>query len=200
VRRSMSLESLALEVRWVAWRNEPRGKKYTKVPYAPNGGRAKAHDAATWGTRSEAEARAKKLVDGHGGGIGIELGDLGGGVFLGGIDLDSCIADDGALASWAVEILRAVSSYTERSRPAAGLSCISTRLVSMSGRSLTELGCSPMPGALAEACRGKTGAIMGLQSKFISPAGISPLPRTDGQVHRTGWPRSMPRHWTDWRR
>jgi predicted P-loop ATPase len=118
---SIPLDALAHSPRWVAWRNEPRGGKPSKVPYAPDGKRAKADDPATWGTRAEAEARAKKLVNGHGGGIGIELGDFGSGVFLAGIDLDSCIADDGAIASWAAEILRAVSTYTERSPSGCGL-------------------------------------------------------------------------------
>jgi hypothetical protein len=35
--------------RWVAWRQELRGKKYTKVPYAPGGGKAKADDTPTPG-------------------------------------------------------------------------------------------------------------------------------------------------------
>jgi len=33
-----------------------------------------------------------------GGGVGLQLGDLGSEMYLGGLDLDSCIADDGALA------------------------------------------------------------------------------------------------------
>jgi predicted P-loop ATPase len=77
----------------VAWRNELRGSKPTKVPYAPDG---------------------KK-------GIGIQLGDLGADTHLCGIDLDSCIADDGALASWAAEIVSAVPTYTERSPSGRGL-------------------------------------------------------------------------------
>src|SRR3954452_2956512 len=59
--RATALDTLAGDPRWVVWRNELRGKKGkpTKVPYAPGGdGKAKANDPATWGTRSEAEARA----------------------------------------------------------------------------------------------------------------------------------------------
>jgi len=55
----MSLDTLAYERRWVAWRTELRGGKPTKVPYAPLGGRAKADDPSTWGTRAEAEGRAQ---------------------------------------------------------------------------------------------------------------------------------------------
>jgi primase-polymerase (primpol)-like protein len=43
----MPLDALAHEARWVAWRNELRGGKPTKVPYAPNGKMAKADDPAT---------------------------------------------------------------------------------------------------------------------------------------------------------
>jgi hypothetical protein len=59
-------DAVAQELRWVAWRNELRSGKMTKVPYAPNGKKAKADDPATWGTRAEAEARAAKLVNGQG--------------------------------------------------------------------------------------------------------------------------------------
>jgi predicted P-loop ATPase len=116
-----TLGALAGEPRWVAWRNEQRGDKKTKVPYAPDGRRAKADDPSSWGTRASAQLRARKIVNGQGGGIGIQLGDLGGDMHLCGIDLDSCIADDGALAPWAIEILGAVSTYTERSPSGRGL-------------------------------------------------------------------------------
>jgi hypothetical protein len=114
-------DAFAQERRWVAWRNEPRGNKLAKVPYAPDGRKAKADDPQTWGTRAEAEARAAKLVNGQGGGVGIQLGDLGGDGHLGGLDLDSCISDDGALAPWAAEILSAIPTYTERSPSGRGL-------------------------------------------------------------------------------
>jgi hypothetical protein len=37
------------------------------------------------------------------------------------LDLDSCIAEDGALAPWALKILGAVQTYTERSPSGRGL-------------------------------------------------------------------------------
>jgi putative DNA primase/helicase len=120
-RSGMPLDALAPETRWVAWRNELRGGKLAKVPYAARGGRAKADDPSTWGTRAEAEARAKKLVNGHGGGIGIELGDLGGDIYLAGIDLDSCLDEDGTVEPWAVAILSTVPSYAEVSPSGRGL-------------------------------------------------------------------------------
>src|SRR4051812_29118851 len=78
--RMTALDKLATLPRWVAWRNEKRDEKITKVPYSPRGDRkAEANDPSTWGTRAEAEARAGVIVNGAGGGIGIELGDLGNG-------------------------------------------------------------------------------------------------------------------------
>jgi phage/plasmid-associated DNA primase len=115
------VDGLTSERRWVAWRNEPRRVGLTKVPYAPNGRRAKANDPATWGTRSEAETRAIKLVNGHGGGIGIELGDLGADIFLAGLDLDSCLSGEGAVAPWADAVLKEAPTYTEISPSGSGL-------------------------------------------------------------------------------
>jgi hypothetical protein len=114
-------DSLAELSRWVAWRNEQRRGKSTKVPYAPNGRRAKEDDPSTWGTRDEAEARAAKLVNGISGGVGIQLGDLGDDVFLAGIDLDSCIDADGCLALWAEKILAELDTYAERSPSGSGV-------------------------------------------------------------------------------
>jgi putative DNA primase/helicase len=111
----------ASEHRWVAWRNELRGGKPTKVPYAPSGKRAKADDPSTWGTRAAAEARAAKIVNGQGGGIGIELGDLGGDVYLAGLDLDSCLGEDRIVAPWAEAILSTVPTYAEVSPSGLGL-------------------------------------------------------------------------------
>ena len=115
-----ALDTHAEDSRWVAWRLERRGKKFTKVPYAPGGGKAKADDPETWGTRSEAEARARLIVNGQGGGIGIELGDIGADLHLAGLDLDSCL-HDGDVAPWAAAILEAVDTYAETSPSGSGL-------------------------------------------------------------------------------
>jgi len=115
-----ALKMLASERRWVAWRNEERGGKYTKVPYAPSGLKAKADDPSTWGTRPAAEACARRIVNGLGGGVGIELGDLGADQHLAGMDLDSCL-QDGDVAPWAAAILNAVDSYAETSPSGRGL-------------------------------------------------------------------------------
>jgi putative DNA primase/helicase len=114
-------DALASEHRWVAWRNELRGDRLTKVPYGPTGRRAKADDPATWGLRAEAEAMATQLVNGQGGGIGIQLGDLEGDTYLAGIDLDSCLNEDGRLAQWARPILDVMPSYAEVSPSGCGI-------------------------------------------------------------------------------
>ena len=116
-----ALDALNDEPRWVAWRNEQRGERITKVPHAPNGGMAKANDPTTWGTRDGAERRLKSILNGLGGGIGIELGDLDGDTHLAGLDLDSCRGEDGALAPWAKSFLDHFPTYTEISPSARGL-------------------------------------------------------------------------------
>ena len=110
--RCTAFDPFEFETRWVAWRNELRNGKQTKVPYSPHGGPAKADDPSTWSTRSAAEAKARNLVNGQGGGIGIELGDLGDGTSLGGIDLDTCLSG-GMFEQWAMDIIQRLGSYAE---------------------------------------------------------------------------------------
>jgi predicted P-loop ATPase len=107
--------------RWVAWQTEDRpGGKPTKVPYAPDGRKAMADKPRTWGTRAEAEARAARLARPYGdGGVGFELGDLGDGRAIGGIDLDTCLSD-GSPAPWAAEVLARFASYAETSPSGIG--------------------------------------------------------------------------------
>jgi putative DNA primase/helicase len=115
-----AFDSLADEPRWVAWRNERRGDKLTKVPYG-RGGLAKANDPATWILRAEATLLASRIANGYGGGIGIELGDLGSDLYLAGVDLDSCIDDKGCLAPWAEWILVELPTYCEVSPSGTGI-------------------------------------------------------------------------------
>jgi hypothetical protein len=116
-----TLDDFGDKPRWLAWRNENRDGKVTKVPYAPQGGKAKANDPKTWSTREAAERMAGRIANGSGGGVGIMLGDLGDGTVLGGIDLDACVGDDGASTAWADAILAAVPSYAERSPSGKGI-------------------------------------------------------------------------------
>ncbi|HEY1432717.1 MAG TPA: hypothetical protein VGF39_13995 [Stellaceae bacterium] len=119
---SRAFDHLADLARWVAWREELRNDVATKIPYAPSGKRAKANDPQTWGTRAAAANRARILLNGNStiGGIGIVLGDLGGGILLGGVDLDSCLDGD-ELAPWVSPFLAACPTYTERSPSGTGL-------------------------------------------------------------------------------
>jgi hypothetical protein len=110
--------ALEHEPRWVAWRNEQRGTKPTKVPYGANG-KAKADDPATSMTRAAAAEKARRIVNG-GGGVGIQLGDLGADLFLAGLDLDSCLKE-GILAAWAGRVLDVVGSYAETSPSGSGI-------------------------------------------------------------------------------
>ena len=120
----VTLESLAERPIWVAWAPGRRGpgETVTKVPYSPQGGKARADDPATWGTRAAAEACAARLPKPYGaGGVGLELTDLGNGLTLGGIDLDTCRTDDGTLAPWASEVVERFATYTEISPSGTGV-------------------------------------------------------------------------------
>ncbi|MBV8525068.1 MAG: hypothetical protein JOY71_23595, partial [Acetobacteraceae bacterium] len=120
-----TLSDLASHPRWVGWRTERRNDDTTKVPYAPhlNGRKAEADNAATWATRAEAEKWASTNVNGEGGGIGFELGDLGNGIALGGFDLDTCRDPaTGEIAPWALDVIRMFGpSYCEVSPSGAGV-------------------------------------------------------------------------------
>ncbi len=121
----VTLSTLALASRWVAWQTQERepGKPRTKVPYDPSSqGKALADNHATWSTRPSAEARAARLPKPFGArGVGIELGNLGDGRCLGGVDLDTCRDEDGTLAPWAMEVVDRLNSYTEISPSRSGV-------------------------------------------------------------------------------
>jgi primase-polymerase (primpol)-like protein len=64
------LVDLVISPQWVAWRDEPRDGKTTKVPYFTAERLAKADDPATWLPHDQAVLVSAAI----GGGIGIELG------------------------------------------------------------------------------------------------------------------------------
>jgi hypothetical protein len=114
--------------RWLAWREEPRGNtgKPTKVPYDPKrpGCKADATDPATWARRIEAVGCAKELANGTGRtGVGIALGDIGDNTYLAGVDLDSSLDENSALAPWAVPIISTLVTYSEISPSGCGIKC-----------------------------------------------------------------------------
>ena len=120
----LTLSSLAILPRWVAWQAEDHhdGKPPRKVPYQPNGRQAAVDKPSTWGEREQAEARAERLPRPLGqGGVGIVLGKLDGDRFLCGVDLDSCLEADGALAPWAARVLQRFTTYAEVSPSGSGI-------------------------------------------------------------------------------
>lgn len=121
--QAVTLHDLAKLPRWVAWQTEDRPKGGpTKVPYNPTGtGKALADKPATWGNLHAAVARAATLPRPHGtGGVGIELGDMGNGTVLGGIDLDSCRDPTDTLQPWAAAVVDRLGSYAEVSPSGTG--------------------------------------------------------------------------------
>jgi len=101
--------------RWVAWRWEPSGEKWTKVPIqARTGGKAKSNDPTTWSDFATALAFHER---GRAAGVGFTLGD---GIV--GIDLDDCRdLRTGELDAWAEQIVREIDSYTEVSPTGTGV-------------------------------------------------------------------------------
>ena len=120
-----ALGSLASAPRWVAWRNEWRGegnaRKLTKIPFGRDRRPAKTDDPSTWITREEASDLAGSIANGLGGGIGIQLGDVGDDTYLVGFDLDSCLDEHQRLAPWAAEIIKTASTYAETSPSGKGV-------------------------------------------------------------------------------
>ncbi len=120
----VTLADLATMLRWVAWQQEDRpGAKPTKVPYAPNGAKARADDPRTWGSRDAAEARAALLPKPYGlGGVGIELGSAEDGRWIAGVDFDTCRdPETGRIEPWALAADERLGSTTEVSPSGTGL-------------------------------------------------------------------------------
>ena len=117
--KGIHLLGFADQALWVTWKSETRqGRNPTKVPYAYTGLPASSTDARTWTTRAIAKHAAEL---GSHDGIGIMLARIDEGRHLGGVDLDSCIDDDGNLTVWAQEIVELLNSYTEVSPSNHGL-------------------------------------------------------------------------------
>jgi hypothetical protein len=128
--RVITLDDLAEQSRWVAWREEERARadgklQPTKIPYDPHSQHQARIPTApeTWGRRAEAKQRWRKLDDGRRGGVGIVLGDLGDGTHLLGIDLDGCIGSNGSkrIDDLAREIIDRIDSYAEHSPSGKGI-------------------------------------------------------------------------------
>jgi putative DNA primase/helicase len=97
-----------------------RSDKKTKVPKTCGGFNASTTDQKTWCDLSAATAAlADKphLFDG----IGFVLGELDAALNVGGIDLDTCIGEDGKIAPWAAPIVAELATYVEVSPSGSGV-------------------------------------------------------------------------------
>jgi hypothetical protein len=109
--------------RWLVWRNEERheGGGTGKVPYSPTRlragrpARADVTDPAAWGTLEQAQPLSREFD-----GLGIALGDIGDGLVLSGVDLDTCISE-GSIEPWSQQVVDRLASYTEVSPSQTGL-------------------------------------------------------------------------------
>jgi hypothetical protein len=131
----------------LAWRNEWRGegeaRKLTKIPFGRDSRPAKADDPSTWITREEASDLARSIENGLGGGIGIQLGDIGDGTYLIGFDLDSCLDGQQRLAPWAAEIVKTTSTYAETSPSGKGVKLFAFVVANDVRPFLASIGVSP---------------------------------------------------------
>jgi hypothetical protein len=104
---------------WVNWKAEERGGKITKVPYDPKKqppALAKTNDSLTWGTFKVA-VQSMKAQNFDGVGFVVTKDDD----FVG-FDLDKCIdPETGVIEPWALEIVKILNSYTEKSPSGTGL-------------------------------------------------------------------------------
>ena len=103
--------------RWVCWKLEtkPGQPKPSKVPYQPNGKKARNNDPSTFSTFAECEAVVQNFS-----GIGMELGVVDG-VYITGVDMDDCCdAFTGKFSAESREYVIALDSYTEYSPSGTG--------------------------------------------------------------------------------
>jgi putative DNA primase/helicase len=101
---------------WAMWKRETKDGKPAKVPYQPNGLKAKTNDPKTWSPFNVALTTYLDI----GGFDGIcwmmpkEPSDI---VF---IDIDHCVKE-GVIAPWALDVVKRFDSYTEKSQSGNGL-------------------------------------------------------------------------------
>jgi hypothetical protein len=101
--------------RWVVWRYELRGGKWTKPPYSPNGTRASHSDATTWALFADVVATHNE--DAYDG-IGLVLSPDDD---LAGIDIDHCVDEAGEIHPWARALIDDCDSYAELSPSGHGI-------------------------------------------------------------------------------
>jgi putative DNA primase/helicase len=122
-------DELKRRPQWVNWRAMKKSDgRLDKIPYTPGTQRkASTTDLTTWGTFEEA-------LD------GLERFDGIGFVFCSadpyvGVDLDGCVdRESGEVATWAVQIIEGLDSYTELSPSATGVHIIARGKIPHGGR------------------------------------------------------------------
>jgi primase-polymerase (primpol)-like protein len=107
--------------RWCLWRFEwcAKSRRWTKVPYQPNGRRAESDNRVTWSSFEDVckAYRSKRGFDG----IGWFLAEP----YIG-IDFDKCRdAATGVIELWAADAIALLNSYTEVSPRGTGIHVIS---------------------------------------------------------------------------
>jgi primase-polymerase (primpol)-like protein len=112
---------LEAEAQWVCWRTEDRDGHPTKVPVTPGtGDYASVTAPATWCDYATARAYARDTEAVEGVGFVFTADDP-----YVGVDLDDCRDPaTGEVDDWAVDILRRLASYTERSPSGTGFHVI----------------------------------------------------------------------------
>jgi primase-polymerase (primpol)-like protein len=139
---------------WVCWRlewvppNNGKAGRWTKKPYqVPAEGPeeednpktkpakleplvlASSIDPATWTAFGKALefSQVDNRVDGTGFVFTEEAGIIG-------VDLDKCVAEDGTIAEWALEVVRRFNSFTELSPSGTGLHIYTRGQIPITGR------------------------------------------------------------------
>jgi hypothetical protein len=111
-----ALASLIKHPHWVLWRWEKPKDKWTKVPYQPNGWKAKNNDPKTWNSY---DVVLKAAPDFDGIGFCLFNSDIAA------FDIDHCRdPKTGVLDPWAADLVERVGSYTEITVSGTGLRII----------------------------------------------------------------------------
>jgi putative DNA primase/helicase len=123
--------------RWVLWRYEWDGAKWTKPPYHPKPYKASHSDPATWSAYPVVLAAYQDpATDWDGIGIMLHEDDS----FIG-VDLDHCRnAETGALLPHAEHFIRTLRSYTEISPSGTGIRILARGVLPADGRKDQERG------------------------------------------------------------
>lgn len=117
---SKLIEELSRFNHWVVYKKEKNREKITKIPYQPNGYKAKPTDPQTWTTYNKAkDAMETDKFDGIGYVLTADQGYIC-------IDLDHCVnPETGDIDQWAMDIIdiveKAGGTYSESSPSGTGI-------------------------------------------------------------------------------